>query len=348
MPQLPSAIILPDEVIEIIDPDKLDPALERLIVRDSLIGFYFANIPRRLLTADEEVILATAIKNGWRARDQILQSVWDINLQRIVDTGFNAQNQLIAHNLLLVISIVRKYKHRMEFMDLVQEGNVGLLRAVKKFDPARGNKFSTYATWWIRQSITRAISEKSRLIRKPVYIEVRINLIRKIQNELTQINGAVPTLDDLSDALGIPVSEIDRYLKYQVNPASLDQPLSDEEDCADFYDILSDPTPPVEKQVMDTILREQLQRALHNCLEPREAWVINMRFGLHGPRLTLEDTGLKLSLTRERVRQIEDSAIKKLKHNSMVKNLYKNFLAQQTLLGNTPYNHNINQIQKKF
>lgn len=256
------------------------------------------NVP--LLTSEQEVILAKRVEQG----DQ------------------DAKNQLTEANLRLVVSIAKKYVGRgMPFLDLIQEGNMGLMKAVDKFDYTKGYKFSTYATWWIRQAITRAIADQARTIRIPVHMVETINKLTRVQRQLVQDLGREPTTEELAEAMGMEVAKIREIQKISQDPISIDKPVGEEEDSHLVDFISNDELAAPEEEVARILLKEDLIQAL-NGLTDRERRVIELRFGLKdGVPMTLEQVGKKLGVTRERIRQIEAKAIRKLNRSPKSKKL---------------------------
>jgi RNA polymerase primary sigma factor len=284
-----------------------------------------------LLTAEQEVILAKAIDEGEAATAEIdkatdngrkLSPTRLRELQRTERHGQLAKKKLIEANLRLVVSIAKRYVGRgMLFLDLIQEGNLGLIRAVEKFDYQKGYKFSTYATWWIRQAITRAIADQARTIRIPVHMVETINKLIRIQRQLLQDLGREPTPEEIGREMEFSPEKVREILKVSQEPVSLETPIGEEEDShlGDFIED-SDAVVPVDAASF-ILLQEQLDSVLHTLSE-REKKVIQLRFGLtDGHPRTLEEVGREFGVTRERIRQIEAKALRKLRHPSRSKRL---------------------------
>ncbi len=268
---------------------------------DDPVKVYLKEIGRvPLLSSEEEIDLAIRIANG----------------------DVQAKQRLSEANLRLVVSIAKRYLGRgMQFLDLIQEGNLGLIKAVDKFDYTKGFKFSTYATWWIRQAITRAIADQARTIRIPVHMVETINKVKKVQSQLLHQNGHEPTPDEIADELDLPVDKVREIMRVAQEPVSLETPIGEEEDShlGDF--IPDDGAPAPADAASHTMLREQLSDVL-STLTPREEKVLRLRFGLEdGRSRTLEEVGKEFNVTRERIRQIEAKALRKLRHPSRSRKL---------------------------
>ncbi len=259
------------------------------------------------------------ISSGFEEKlgDELPKATEREELEVFVVAGTAARDRLTISNLRLVVSIAKRYMNRgLSFLDLIQEGNMGLMKAVEKFDYTRGYKFSTYATWWIRQAITRAIADQSRTIRVPVHMIETVRELNRVKREFIQSHGSAPTLEDLSELTGMSIDKIKKVESVSQYTASLERPFGeeDEDTLGDFIEDPSSPSPT--KETFRMFLKEQLARALDQ-LDEREREILKLRYGLEdGHPRTLKDVSLKFNITRERVRQIEIKAIEKLKHPS--------------------------------
>ncbi len=287
---------------------------------DDTVGLYLKEVGRvPLLTAEEEVSLAKRIERGRHAREKLAESSVSPKKRKeyqiLIEDGWAAREHLITANSRLVISVAKKYMRRgVPFLDLIQEGNIGLIRAAKKFDYRRGHKFSTYATWWIRQAVTRAIADQGRTIRVPVHMGDQINKLLRVSHQLTQELGRDPTTEELAQALDVTPKKVENMIQVARRPLSLETPTDEEEDSelGDFIEDSDSPAPP--EAVMHNLLKEHLRDVLTN-LPPREVHILQLRYGLmDGQSYTLEEVGRKMGVTRERVRQIEAQALNRLRH----------------------------------
>jgi RNA polymerase primary sigma factor len=286
------------------------------------VRMYLKEIGRvALLTAQQEVELAQRIESGLMAEEQLqggkVSATREEDLRWQRRDGAMAKRHLVEANLRLVVSIAKRYVGRgMAFLDLIQEGNLGLIRAVEKFDYAKGFKFSTYATWWIRQAITRAIADQARTIRIPVHMVETINKLVRIQRQLLQDLGREPTAEEIAEQMELTSEKVREIQKISQEPVSLETPVGEEED-SNLGDFIEDAEAPVPlERASFRLLQEQLESVLHTLSE-REKEVIRLRFGLvDGQPRTLEDVGKKFGVTRERIRQIESKTLSKLRHPS--------------------------------
>ncbi len=294
---------------------------------DDTIGLYLKEVSRvPLLTAEEEVELAQRIERGRMAREELARGNVSPrrrhDLRHLIEDGWAAREHLITANSRLVISVAKKYMGRgVPFLDLIQEGNIGLIRATKKFDYRRGHKFSTYATWWIRQAVTRAIADQGRTIRVPVHMGDQINKLLRVQHQLTQRLGRDPSVEELAEALDVPPRKVENMIQVARRPLSLETPTDDEEDSVLGDFIEDDDSPPPDDTATYNLLREHLEEVL-NSLPPREVRILQLRYGLlDGQAYTLEEVGRKMGVTRERVRQIEAQALSRLRHPTIRRKL---------------------------
>lgn len=333
-----------DEEIILAEEDEVDVENIDLSVPDGIsiedpVRMYLKEIGKvPLLNAEEEIDLAQKMEAGAVAREKIpvLENRMDKvdeaeaqelrleiqNLQGDIDAGDVAKKRLAEANLRLVVSIAKRYVGRgMLFLDLIQEGNLGLIKAVEKFDYRKGYKFSTYATWWIRQAITRAIADQARTIRIPVHMVETINKLIRVSRQLLQELGREPTPEEIAEEMSLPVERVREILKISQEPVSLETPIGEEED-SHLGDFIQDDNVPVPADAAAfTLLKEQLVEVLGTLTE-REQKVLRLRFGLDDGRArTLEEVGKEFNVTRERIRQIEAKALRKLRHPSRSRKL---------------------------
>ena len=331
-------IILDDE--DEVEVEKIDLSVPEGVSVEDPVRMYLKEIGKvPLLSADEEIELAQKMEAGSVAVEKIpllkerLAETGDEQekeeiqaeikaLQLDVDRGSDAKKRLAEANLRLVVSIAKRYVGRgMLFLDLIQEGNLGLIKAVEKFDYRKGYKFSTYATWWIRQAITRAIADQARTIRIPVHMVETINKLIRVSRQLLQELGREPTPEEIAEEMKKPVERVREILKISQEPVSLETPIGEEED-SHLGDFIKDDNVPVPADAATfTLLKEQLEEVLGTLTE-REQKVLTLRFGLEDGRArTLEEVGKEFNVTRERIRQIEAKALRKLCHPSRSRKL---------------------------
>jgi RNA polymerase primary sigma factor len=292
---------------------------------DDSVGLYFREMgQQQLLTAEEEVELAKEIEAGRAAEEQLAQvESGELELDmdtvdelvRIREVGDAARAHLIRANTRLVVSIAKKYRGRgLQFLDLIQEGNVGLMKAVEKYDYLRGNRFSTYATWWIRQAVTRALANHGRTIRIPAHLGGRISKLYQVAQELEQEYGRQPTPEEIAESMELPAERVRWMLRTSRQPVHLERPVGDESD-AELGDFIEDhEAPPPAEMVAQTMLTEEIGVILDQ-LTPREARILRLRYGLQdGESRTLKEVGEMFGLSRERIRQLEKEALRKLRH----------------------------------
>lgn len=305
-----------------IEPDFLSEPDNYHISTEDTIGLYLKEMSRvPLLNLEEELDLGLRIEAGRAAKKELIcfngrkRSQEYARLEALVQDGLQARDHIIKANTRLVVSIAKRYMgHSIPFLDLIQEGNLGLMKAVEKFDVHRGFRFSTYATWWIRQSITRSISDQARTIRVPVHMTDRIRQIFKTTHELEQELGRSPKPEELAEKLGMNVKKVNWILKVSTLPISLDSPIGDNDD-SDLGMFIEDEISPTPMQsAYQSLLKDKIEEVLAT-LSPREARVLRLRFGLDNDKAyTLEEVGEKFGLTRERIRQIEGKALRRLRH----------------------------------
>jgi RNA polymerase primary sigma factor len=315
---------------EALDPSALyedlikDAGYQQALDTDDVVGLYLREAGRvPLLNAEEEVALAKRMEAGQFAAEQLRESRDGLSeeqrreLEGLIEDGDAAQEYLVRANSRLVISVAKKYIGRgVHFLDLIQEGNIGLIRAARKFEYRRGHKFSTYATWWIRQAVSRAVADQGRTIRVPVHMGDQINRLRRVSTQLTQEYGREPTTHELADALETTPDKIDNLIEISRRPISLETPIEEDAD-SEFGDFIEDKSSPQPTDVVThNLLREHLEQVLARLPE-REAHILQLRYGLlDGETHTLEEVGHKIGVTRERVRQLEAQALNRLRHSS--------------------------------
>lgn len=332
-------ILLEVEEEDEIEVEKIDLSVPDGVSIEDPVRMYLKEIGKvSLLSAEEEIELAKKMEEGAVAREKIAilkKRVQDADedeaaecleecqkLQKAADEGDEAKKSLAEANLRLVVSIAKRYVGRgMLFLDLIQEGNLGLIKAVEKFDYRKGYKFSTYATWWIRQAITRAIADQARTIRIPVHMVETINKLIRVSRQLLQELGREPSPEEIAVEMNMPVERVREILKISQEPVSLETPIGEEED-SHLGDFIQDDNVPVPADAAAfTLLKEQLEEVLGTLTE-REQKVLTLRFGLEDGRArTLEEVGKEFNVTRERIRQIEAKALRKLRHPSRSRKL---------------------------
>lgn len=325
-----------DKELEEIEVSKEE--LENLSVPEGIniddhVKMYLKEIGKvNLLTPEEELSLAKRMADGETAKEQLEEIGEEIDedtkkqIDLLIADGEKAKKSLAEANLRLVVSIAKRYVGRgMLFLDLIQEGNLGLIKAVDKFDYTKGYKFSTYATWWIRQAITRAIADQARTIRIPVHMVETINKLVRVSRQLVQELGREPTPEELAKELNMPVDKVREISKISQEPVSLETPIGEEED-SHLGDFIPDEDAPAPSEAASFVLLKEQLGAVLETLSEREAKVLRLRFGLDDGRArTLEEVGKEFDVTRERIRQIEAKALRKLRHPSRSKKL-KDFL----------------------
>jgi RNA polymerase primary sigma factor len=313
---------VPAHIAQDDDLDELHPFDLSAISSDDTVGLYLKEMARvPLLTTEQEVDLATRIERGNFSELDLAKANGRISAKRRAElNGFiqdarAARDHLIKANTRLVVSIAKKYMGRgVPFLDLIQEGNLGLMKAVEKFDYHRGYRFSTYATWWIRQTITRAIADQGRTIRVPVHMSDRIRRLYKIARQLEQDLGRKPTPEEIAEVMEIDARKVQWMMRVSWRPLSLETPVGEDEDTELGSFVEDDTTPTPTQSAYQNLLRDKIEDVLAT-LSPREARILRLRFGLHNGRpYTLEEVGQKFGLTRERIRQIEGKALRRLRH----------------------------------
>ena len=321
------------EEIEVSKEELEDLSVPEGINIDDHVKMYLKEIGKvNLLTPEEELSLAKRMADGETAKEQLEEIGEEIDedtkkqIDLLIADGEKAKKSLAEANLRLVVSIAKRYVGRgMLFLDLIQEGNLGLIKAVDKFDYTKGYKFSTYATWWIRQAITRAIADQARTIRIPVHMVETINKLVRVSRQLVQELGREPTPEELAKELNMPVDKVREISKISQEPVSLETPIGEEED-SHLGDFIPDEVAPTPSEAASFVLLKEQLGAVLETLSEREAKVLRLRFGLDDGRArTLEEVGKEFDVTRERIRQIEAKALRKLRHPSRSKKL-KDFL----------------------
>ncbi|MEP7290319.1 MAG: sigma-70 family RNA polymerase sigma factor [Chloroflexota bacterium] len=322
-----SAELVEEEIdLSWMDNDGLieDAGYQQALDSDDVVGLYLKEAGRvPLLTASEEVSLAKRMEKAEHARQMLASEGESLpmddvyTLRDTIYDGELAQTHLIRANARLVISVAKKYIGRgVPFLDLIQEGNIGLIRATNKFEYRRGHKFSTYATWWIRQAVSRAVADQGRTIRVPVHMGDQLNRMRRVQMRLTQELGRDPSMDELAVGMETTPDKVENLLEIARRPVSLETPIDEEGDSTfgDFVEDVNSPAPA--EEVATNLLHEQLKGALDR-LPPREAQILRLRYGLEDGRVyTLEEVGQAIGVTRERVRQLEAQALNRLRQSS--------------------------------
>jgi RNA polymerase primary sigma factor len=313
-----------DETEEPLTDNDVDPFVDLTrISSDDTVGLYLKEMSRvPLLSVEEELDLAKRIERGKLSRRELNRTngstpaVRRQELDNQISDGQLAREHLIKANTRLVVSIAKRYIGRgVPFLDLIQEGNLGLMKAVEKYEYQRGFRFSTYATWWIRQTITRAIADQGRTIRVPVHMVDRIRQLYRTTHEMEQKLGRVPTTDELAEEIGVNTTKVEWMMRVSWLPLSLESPINDDEEDSELGMFIEDQVTPTPIQsTYANLLREKVQEVL-DTLPPREARILRLRFGLeNGRAYTLEEVGQKFGLTRERIRQIESKALRRLRH----------------------------------
>jgi RNA polymerase primary sigma factor len=292
---------------------------------DSVAHYFRESARHRLLSAERERTLTEAVKRGRVARRKLqagksISKAQTKKLQDSIEAGGNAREELVRNNARLVISIAKRYQNLgLPLMDLIQEGNIGLLRAIDRFEPSRRLRLSTYATWWVRQAINRAVANQGRAIRLPAYLQDRLHKMYRVSQDLEQTLGRTPNDDELADSLELAPTDVQQMRSAAVPVVSLDEPISEEDDESPLAQIEDADVVPLDDLVARRMLRESMDRALEE-LPARYAMILRMRYGMDGDRpRTLEDIARKLNLSRERVRQIERDAFMRLRTQQEVR-----------------------------
>ena len=335
-------VILPDE--EELDPDEVSEedegdegvkdslayaGIEKVSSEDTITLYLREMSKVPLLNKEQEIDLATRYESGRFASEELIRAGASLSiaergsLEARIEDGLLAREHLIKANTRLVVSVAKRYNHRgVPFLDLIQEGNLGLMKAVEKFDYKRGFRFSTYATWWIRQTITRAIADQGRTIRVPVHMVDRIRVMYKNIHALEQKFGREPTIEELAKALDLPLEKVDWMIRVSWLPLSLESPINDDEEESELGNFVEDKDNPTPSQMVYAKLLSEKVNDILDSLPYREARILRLRFGLEDGRFyTLEEVGRKFGLTRERIRQIETKALRHLRHPKRSKQL---------------------------
>ncbi len=290
------------------------------ILADDSLSLYLQEMGRvPLLSREEEVELASLMERGLEAQTRVDAGERDLErlaeLETQIRQGQEARRHLIEANTRLVVSVAKRYRgYGLQFLDLIQAGNIGLIKAADKFDYHRGNRFSTYATWWIRQAVTRSLTQHGRGIRIPIHMSDFLRKVDKVSQSMEQRLGRRPTTEELADEVNEDPQKLRKMLRQSQTPVSLNKEVGDEDTSELEQFIEDDTTPTPDESTEERMLHDQLRQLL-TTLEPREAWILRMRFGLHGSREhTLKELGQKLGISKERVRQIQGQALRKLRH----------------------------------
>ncbi len=313
---------IPIHLIQEIEIEDQEPFDLSAISSDDTVGLYLKEMARvPLLSLEEEVDLAKRIERGKKCENELLKSNGrcsperQAEIENHIEDSHIARDHLIKANTRLVVSIAKRYMGRgVPFLDLIQEGNLGLMKAVEKFDYHRGYRFSTYATWWIRQTITRAIADQGRTIRVPVHMSDRIRRLYKVAHQLEQDLGRKPSPEEIAHVLEADPRKVQWMMRVSWRPLSLETPVGEDEDSELGSFVEDEGTPTPTQSAYQHLLRDKIEDVLAT-LSPREARILRLRFGLHNGRsYTLEEVGQKFGLTRERIRQIEGKALRRLRH----------------------------------
>jgi RNA polymerase primary sigma factor len=330
--EVPPPMSITEEIDVDFEPEEIlqDPAVGDInaVSADDPVGLYFRQMAQEpLLTAQEEIELAKRIELGKKARERIIrmkneQKTWSVHMQKLVGDGQAAREHLGRANTRLVVSIAKRYMGQgLPFPDLIQEGNVGLMRAVDKYDYKRGNRFSTYATWWIRQAITRALAQKTRTIRIPLHMTERIRQMYRTAQSLEQNLGRRPTPEEIAGEMELPADSVRSMMDASQHAIALERPVGDDGD-SEFGDFIEDQDSPSPVDAATQHLLEETIEEVLSELTPRQSHILRLRFGLGGGEPhTLEEIANKFGLSRERIRQLEKEALRRLRHPRLAHNL---------------------------